>query len=117
MEFPFEWPGRRSPQTFRRGLWRSHAARLRQGTLSPRALQRVGAIFETPVFYDYLSGWRNLEIFSHYTARTPKQRLQEVIDWVGLTGREKSLVKTYSHGMRARLALAQALLPKPDLLI
>jgi ABC-2 type transport system ATP-binding protein len=82
-----------------------------------RALQRVGAIFETPVFYDYLSGWRNLEIFSHYTARTPKQRLQEVIDWVGLTGREKSLVKTYSHGMRARLALAQALLPKPDLLI
>src|ERR1043166_2962289 len=53
-----------------------------------RALQRVGAIFETPVFYDYLSGWRNLEIFSHYTARTSKPRLQEVIDWVGLAGRE-----------------------------
>src|SRR5438132_11507725 len=81
------------------------------------ALLKVGAIFETPVFYDYLSGWRNLEIFSHYTARTSKQRLQEVIDWVGLTGREKSQVKTYSHGMRARLALAQALLPQPDLLI
>src|SRR6266704_782467 len=82
-----------------------------------RALQKVGAIFESPVFYDYLSGWRNLEIFSHYTARTSKQRLQEVIDWVGLTGREKSQVRTYSHGMRARLALAQALLPQPDLLI
>jgi ABC-2 type transport system ATP-binding protein len=82
-----------------------------------RALQKVGAIFETPVFYDYLSGWRNLEIFSHYAARTSKQRLQEVIDWVGLTGREGSRVKTYSHGMRARLALAQALLPEPDLLI
>jgi ABC-2 type transport system ATP-binding protein len=82
-----------------------------------RALQKVGAIFETPVFYDYLSGWRNLEIFSHYTARTSKQRLQEVIHWVGLTGREKSPVRTYSHGMRARLALAQALLPQPDLLI
>jgi len=40
-----------------------------------------------------------------------------VIDWVGLTGREKSKVKTYSHGMRARLALAQALLPRPELLI
>jgi len=36
---------------------------------------------------------------------------------VGLTGREKSKVKTYSHGMRARLALAQALLPNPELLI
>jgi len=82
-----------------------------------RALQKVGAIFETPVFYDYLSGWRNLQIFSHYAARTSKERLQEVVDWVGLTGREHSKVKTYSHGMRARLALAQALLPQPDLLI
>ncbi len=82
-----------------------------------RALRKVGAIFESPVFYDYLSGQRNLEIFSHYTAPTSKQRIQEVIDWVGLSGREESKVRTYSHGMRARLALAQALLPQPDLLI
>lgn len=81
------------------------------------ALQRVGAIFETPVFYDYLSGWRNLEILSHYTAPTSAQRLREVIEWVGLRGREGSVVRTYSHGMRARLALAQALLPQPELLI
>lgn len=81
------------------------------------ALKPVGAIFETPVFYDYLSGWRNLEILSTYTAPTPKARIQEVIEWVGLTGRERSKVRTYSHGMRARLALAQALLPKPELLI
>ena len=81
------------------------------------ALQKVGAIFETPVFYDYLSGWRNLEILSHYTAPTSPERIREVIDWVGLTGRETSRVKTYSHGMRARLALAQALLPQPELLI
>jgi ABC-2 type transport system ATP-binding protein len=81
------------------------------------ALQKVGAIFESPVFYDYLSGWRNLEIFSHYTGPTSRKRIQEVIDWVGLTGREKSKVQTYSHGMRARLALAQALLPAPELLI
>jgi ABC-2 type transport system ATP-binding protein len=81
------------------------------------ALMKVGAIFETPVFYDYLSGWRNLEILSTYTAPTSKARIQEVIEWVGLTGREKSKVQTYSHGMRSRLALAQALLPKPELLI
>jgi len=81
------------------------------------ALKKVGAIFETPVFYDYLSAWRNLEILSHYTAPTPAKRIQEVIDWVGLTGREKSKVQTYSHGMRSRLALAQALLPRPELLI
>src|SRR5262245_12716866 len=82
-----------------------------------QALQKVGAIFETPVFYDYLSAWRNLEILSLYTAPTSPQRIREVIDWVGLTGREKSKVKTYSHGMRARLALAQALLPQPEVLI
>src|SRR5438270_245322 len=81
------------------------------------ALQKVGAIFESPVFYDYLSGWRNLQILSHYTGPTSPERIREVIKWVGLTGREKSKVKTYSHGMRARLALAQALLPQPQLLI
>jgi ABC-2 type transport system ATP-binding protein len=81
------------------------------------ALQKVGAIFESPAFYDYLSGRRNLEILSSYTAPTSPQRIQEVIEWVGLNGREKSKVRTYSHGMRARLALAQALLPHPELLI
>lgn len=86
-------------------------------TQRQHALQKVGAIFEAPAFYDYLSGWRNLEILSHYSARTSAKRIQEVIDWVGLTGREKSKVRTYSHGMKARLALAQALLPQPELLI
>jgi len=81
------------------------------------ALQKVGAIFEAPAFYDYLSGLRNLEILSSYTAPTSSNRIREVIDWVGLTGRERSKVRTYSHGMRSRLALAQALLPQPALLI
>src|SRR6266850_7306524 len=82
-----------------------------------KALAKVGAIFESPAFYDYLSGIRNLEILSSYTARTSRKRIEEVIEWVGLTGREDSKVRTYSHGMRARLALAQALLPYPELLI
>jgi len=81
------------------------------------ALQKVGAIFEAPAFYDYLSGLRNLEILSAYTARTSSSRIREVVEWVGLTGREMSKVRTYSHGMRARLALAQALLPGPEILI
>ena len=81
------------------------------------ALRNVGAIFEAPVFYDYLSGWKNLQILSSYTAPVPNSRLREVVDWVGLAGREHSRVGTYSHGMRARLALAQALLPDPKLLI
>jgi ABC-2 type transport system ATP-binding protein len=82
-----------------------------------QALRKVGAIFEAPAFYDYLSGRRNLEILSSYTAPTSRSRIQEVAEWVGLSGRENSKVKTYSHGMRARLALAQALLPNPEVLI
>ena len=86
-------------------------------TQRARALAKVGAIFETPAFYDYLSGRRNLEILSHYSAPTSPERIRQVVEWVGLTGREDSKVKTYSHGMRARLAVAQALLPQPELLI
>ena len=82
-----------------------------------QALQKVGAIFESPAFYDYLSGRRNIEILTSYTAATPPARVREVSEWVGLSGREDSKVRTYSHGMRARLALAQALLPHPELLI
>jgi ABC-2 type transport system ATP-binding protein len=82
-----------------------------------RALQKVGAIFEAPAFYDYLSGRHNLEILSQYTAPASPERIREVVEWVGLAGREQSKVRTYSHGMRARLAIAQALLPQPELLI
>ena len=82
-----------------------------------RALARVGAIFEAPAFYDYLSGWRNVEILAGYSSPVTRQRLAEVFDWVGLAGRELQVVRTYSHGMRARLALAQALVPNPELLI
>lgn len=82
-----------------------------------QALRKVGAIFETPAFYDYLSGVQNLKIFSDYTGATSGERIAEVVRLVGLAGREESKVRTYSHGMRTRLALAQALLPEPDLLI
>jgi ABC-2 type transport system ATP-binding protein len=82
-----------------------------------QALHKVGAIFETPVFYDYLSGWANLEILSQYSAHTPGERIKQIVEWVGLTGREHDKVRKYSHGMRTRLALAQALLPNPELLI
>jgi ABC-2 type transport system ATP-binding protein len=81
------------------------------------ALRKVGAIFEAPAFYDYLTGRKNVEILCQYTAPTPAERIDEVLDWVGLTGRQHSKVRTYSHGMRARLAIAQALLPQPELLI
>ena len=82
-----------------------------------RALQGVGAIFETPAFYDYLSGWTNLRIFTAYTRRLPDSELLETVRFVGLEGRIHDPVRVYSHGMRQRLALAHALLPRPDLVL
>lgn len=82
-----------------------------------RALARVGAIFETPAFYEYLSGYRNLRIFAECTSPVSDDRLMEVARIVGLADRIRDRVGKYSHGMRQRLALAQALLPDPELLI
>lgn len=82
-----------------------------------RALSKIGAIFEAPGFYEYLSGWHNLEILTSYSARVPSQKVAEVVEIVGLTKRIHDRVGTYSHGMRQRLALAQALLPDPELVM
>ena len=82
-----------------------------------RALSRVGAIFEAPAFYPYLSGARNLKIFCEYTAAVDQKRMDEVIKLAGLEKRIHDPAGTYSHGMRQRLALAQALLPRPRVLI
>jgi ABC-2 type transport system ATP-binding protein len=82
-----------------------------------RALARTGAIFEAPRFYDYLSGWRNLEIYTSYSARVSKEKIAEAVEIVGLTKRIRDRVGTYSQGMRQRLGLAQALLPENELVL
>lgn len=81
------------------------------------ALRRVGAIFESPSFYDYLSGWDNLKLLMGYSTGFDEEAAREKVEQVGLSSRIHSKVRTYSHGMRQRLALAQALLPEPELLL
>jgi ABC-2 type transport system ATP-binding protein len=81
------------------------------------ALRKVGAIFEAPAFYDYLSGWDNLKILMGYSGGFDAAAARAVVDRVGLSKRIGSKVRTYSHGMRQRLALAQALLPEPEVLL
>ncbi len=81
------------------------------------ALAKTGAIFETPRFYDYMSGWRNLEIFASFSAAATRREIEDAVETVGLTARIHDRVQTYSQGMRQRLGLAQALVPAPDLIL
>ncbi len=82
-----------------------------------QALRKAGAIFEAPAFYDYLSGWDNLKILMSYSGGFDSAAARETVERVGLTKRIHSKVRTYSHGMRQRLALAQSLLPEPEVLL
>jgi ABC-2 type transport system ATP-binding protein len=81
------------------------------------ALKRVGGIVEKPDFYLYLSAYRNLEIVGALNGGATKKRIQEVLHLVGLSDRANDRVKTYSHGMKQRLGIAQALLSDPELII
>jgi len=81
-------------------------------------LRKIGAIVEKPDFYGFLSAYKNLEILAKLSEiDSPGKRIMEVLELVGLDKRYKSKVKTFSHGMKQRLGIAQALLHDPELII
>ncbi|KMS90718.1 CocE/NonD family hydrolase [Streptomyces sp. NRRL WC-3725] len=81
-------------------------------------LSRVGAFVEGAGFLPHLSGRENLELYWRATGRPPEDaRLDEALEIAGLGDALARAVRTYSQGMRQRLAIAQAMLGLPDLLI
>jgi ABC-2 type transport system ATP-binding protein len=82
-----------------------------------KGLAKVGAIIEAPAFYDNFSGQQNLQMLAAMSGGATARRIEEVIEIVGLNGREGDPVRVYSHGMRQRLGIAQALLPDPKFII
>lgn len=80
-------------------------------------LNRTGSLIEYPYFYDDLTGIENLLIHSRYMGYYDIKRIDEVLDKVDLTKDAKKKVINYSMGMRQRLAIARAILIKPELLI
>jgi ABC-2 type transport system ATP-binding protein len=82
-----------------------------------RALARVGAIVESPSLYSYLSGRDNLRLLADLSGGTTTARLDEVLTRVDLLDRAGDPVRIYSHGMKQRLAIAAALLPRPELIV
>ncbi len=82
----------------------------------PAVIGRVGAVVEQPRFLPGFSGERNLQLLAR-AGGLPPSRVAETVERVGLTGRERDRYKTYSLGMKQRLAIAATLLKQPDLLI
>ncbi len=87
----------------------------KKGT-DPDTLKKIGAIIEQPNFYPYLSAETNLKIVAEIK-ETPQQRIDEVLQTVGLLERKKDAFKTFSLGMKQRLAIASAMLNNPEVMI
>lgn len=81
-------------------------------------MNRIGCMIEKPDFYGYLSAMDNLKLFERYHGLTyTKKDYDRLFEKVGLSGRERDKVKTFSHGMKQRLGLAQVLLHNPSIII
>ncbi len=89
----------------------------RPHTAGPEVRRDMGALIETPAFYEYMSGRKNLEVLAITHGGVAKGRVDYVLDRVGLLPRGKDAVREYSHGMKQRLGIAQALLHEPHLLL
>ena len=78
--------------------------------------KRIGAILEVPLFYPYLSGYQNLRLISEIKG-LPGNDIDQALETVGLAERKHSRFRTYSLGMKQRLAIGATLLGSPEVLI
>ncbi len=85
-------------------------------TSTKASRKRIGAILEAPLFYPYLTGYNNLRIVAQIKD-VPYSEIDKMLELVGLVERKDYPFKTYSLGMKQRLAIAAAMLGKPEVLI
>ena len=81
------------------------------------ALRHIGGFVEVPAFYANLSARRNLRLMGSLNGEVTERRIDEVLDIVGLRERADSKIGDYSHGMKQRLGIANALINEPELVV
>jgi len=81
------------------------------------ALRHVGGFVDDPTFYPLMSARRNLRLLGSMAGPVSEERIDEVLEIVGLEDRAESRVGGFSHGMKQRLGIAQALLHAPELIV
>lgn len=79
--------------------------------------RKIGALIERPVFYEQLSARQNLELHCSYMGFPNREEIDHVLDLLGLSSHSEQIVSKYSMGMKQRLAIARAILTKPELLV
>ena len=84
---------------------------------SYEVFKRVGSIIENPYFYEKMTARQNLELHCDYMGFPNKERIDEVLQMVDLQNVEGKQIRHYSLGMKQRLAIARAILVKPEFLI
>ncbi|HUA64380.1 MAG TPA: ABC transporter ATP-binding protein [Alphaproteobacteria bacterium] len=82
-----------------------------------KAIRPVGITVESPAFYEYLSGRRNLELAARVLGNVSSREIDEVLERIGLAERQHDRVRIYSTGMKQRLGVGRAMLGRPRLLI
>lgn len=87
------------------------------GDESFECLKRIGSIIENPYFYEKVTGYQNLELHCEYMGYHNKERIGEALRMVGLHDIDGKAVSHYSLGMKQRLAIARAILARPELLV
>lgn len=81
------------------------------------AMRKVGVLIEKAEAFEYMSGYKNLQLAARLYPELSKTRVDEVLELVGLAADKKEKVGHYSLGMKQRLGVASAILSKPELLI
>ncbi|MEO1258173.1 MAG: ABC transporter ATP-binding protein [Bacteroidota bacterium] len=87
-----------------------------EGKYGNEERMNIGALLETPNFYPYLNAVKNLEIVAHIK-KIDDPNIDEILEMVDLYERRQSNFRTYSYGMKQRLAIAGAMIGNPDVLI